>query len=454
MNLKFISWNVQGCGNWRFLPTARQVLRDYKPDLVVFVEPRISGRKADSVIASLGFPNSHRVEAAGFSGGIWLAWYDSVSVEIIANHFQFIHCRITDKISRRSVYATAIYASPSSAGRKFLWPHLRRLAGSIRSPWVIFGDFNATVHSDDRKRCLQAPCKAFQNFLLDYGLRDMGYQGPKYTWSRGLAQARLDRFICNSYWDEEYPTSVVSHLLQLRSDHRPIFLEVGHSRPPPMFHQFRYFSGWLAHEDFNRMVLDNWCPKITMTETLLHFSKATDVWNKFVFGYIGRKKRRLMARLRGIQKFLCTRPSRFLSSLESDLLIELENILDQEELLWKQKSRSDWISNGDRNTRYFHRRAVSRKQKNHIVSLKLSDGEWCDDSRLLKQEAVNFFSSLFSCPEGPVPTFPIHGAFPPIDADLMSSLDSSPSVHEIYDALMAMAPLKSPVDDASQAGLP
>ncbi|KAK8480884.1 hypothetical protein V6N11_061841 [Hibiscus sabdariffa] len=59
-------------------------------------------------------------------------------------------------------------------------------------------------------------------------------------------------------------------------------------------------------------------------------------------------------------------------------------------------------------------------------------------------EAVNFFSSLFSCPEGPVPTFPIHGAFPPIDADLMSSLDSSPSVHEIYDALMAMAPLKSP----------
>ncbi|KAK8660876.1 hypothetical protein V6N13_051784 [Hibiscus sabdariffa] len=88
----------------RFLPAARQVLRDSKPDLVVFVEPRISGRKADSVIALLGFPNSHRVEAIGFSGGIWLAWYDSISVEILVNHFQFIHCRVTVKLTNLSVY--------------------------------------------------------------------------------------------------------------------------------------------------------------------------------------------------------------------------------------------------------------------------------------------------------------------------------------------------------------
>ncbi|KAK8697999.1 hypothetical protein V6N13_114131 [Hibiscus sabdariffa] len=162
---------TSGCGNWRFLPAARQVLRDYKPDLVVFVEPRISGRKADSVIASLGFPNSHRVEAI--------------------------------------VYATAVYASPSSSGRKLLWSHLRRLAASIRSPWVIFGDFNVTVNIDDRKGCLQTPCKAFQHLLFDYGLRDIGYQGPEFTWSRGLAQTRLDRFICNSYWYKVYPTSVV-----------------------------------------------------------------------------------------------------------------------------------------------------------------------------------------------------------------------------------------------------
>ncbi|KAK8635894.1 hypothetical protein V6N13_004607 [Hibiscus sabdariffa] len=82
----------------------------------------------------------------------------------------------------------------------------------------------------------------------------MAYHGSDFTWSRGLAQARLDCFICNSYWDEAYPTPIVSHLLHPRSDHIPILLQVGHTRIQPLAHQFKYFSGWLSHEDFNWMV--------------------------------------------------------------------------------------------------------------------------------------------------------------------------------------------------------
>ncbi|KAK8624406.1 hypothetical protein V6N13_065751 [Hibiscus sabdariffa] len=44
-----------GCGDYRFLPTAKQFLRDNKLDVVVFVEPRICGKNADSVISLLGF---------------------------------------------------------------------------------------------------------------------------------------------------------------------------------------------------------------------------------------------------------------------------------------------------------------------------------------------------------------------------------------------------------------
>ncbi|KAK8558093.1 hypothetical protein V6N13_073771 [Hibiscus sabdariffa] len=133
MDIKIHCWNVQSCGHWRFLPTAKQFLRDNKPDMVVFVEPRISGVRANSVISSLGFPNSHRVESRGFSGGIWIAWYDTISVEILLNHFQFVHCRITHNRDGKSVLATAVYASPTKSNRKLLWPHLRRLATSIKS---------------------------------------------------------------------------------------------------------------------------------------------------------------------------------------------------------------------------------------------------------------------------------------------------------------------------------
>ncbi|KAK8709757.1 hypothetical protein V6N13_060764 [Hibiscus sabdariffa] len=255
MDLKILYWNVQGCGDSRFLPAAKQFLRDNRPDVVVFMEPRIHGKKADFVISLLGFPNSHRVEAAGFVGGIWVAWYDIVSVSIVVTHFQFIHFRITNKRDSSSLLATTVYASPSASGRKRLWPHLCRLASSIRSPWVMFGDFNATLSSADRKGCSPStkPNKAFQNLLLDNGLRDMGFHGPEFTWSRGLAAVRLDRFICNSYFDEAYPVAMVHHLLH------------------------------------------NWSPGTSMTETIRSFIAAADTWNKTVFGYLGTKKRLVMS---------------------------------------------------------------------------------------------------------------------------------------------------------------
>ncbi|MBA0626805.1 hypothetical protein Godav_004406 [Gossypium davidsonii] len=56
--------------------------REHKPDLVGVLEIRVSGFKADSIIAKLSFQFLHRVEALGFSGDIWVGWRDSASVEI------------------------------------------------------------------------------------------------------------------------------------------------------------------------------------------------------------------------------------------------------------------------------------------------------------------------------------------------------------------------------------
>ncbi|KAK8628179.1 hypothetical protein V6N13_063890 [Hibiscus sabdariffa] len=140
-----------GCGVSQFLSAAKQFLRDNIPDVVVFVEPWICGKKAASIISALSFPYYYRGEADGFAGGIWVAWYDTVDVTVAITHFQFIHFSIFNKRDKTSLYATAVYASPSSSGRKFLWPHLYRLASSIRCPWILFGDFKATLSPDDRK---------------------------------------------------------------------------------------------------------------------------------------------------------------------------------------------------------------------------------------------------------------------------------------------------------------
>ncbi|KAK9033208.1 hypothetical protein V6N11_018244 [Hibiscus sabdariffa] len=57
------------------------------------------------------------------------------------------------------------------------------------------------------------------------------------------------------------------------------------------------------------------------------------------FCHIGRKRKELLARLRGIDKVLRMAHSDFLVQLDLELRAELDETLPQEESLWLQKSR-------------------------------------------------------------------------------------------------------------------
>ena len=74
-----------------------------------------------------------------------------------------------------------------------------------------------------------------------------------------------------------------------------------------------------------------------MGEAFAKFIERVMVWNREVFGNIFQRKKRVLARLRGIQKALETHSTCRLRALELELREELENILFQEEVYWKAK---------------------------------------------------------------------------------------------------------------------
>lgn len=58
---------------------------------------------------------------------------------------------------------------------------------------------------------------------------------------------------------------------------------------------------------------------------------------------------------------------------------ELKNVLNHEELSWKQKARCDYIQFRDRNTKFFHCRTIQMGEFNCIMALRIENGEWCFD---------------------------------------------------------------------------
>ncbi|KAL5752380.1 hypothetical protein ACOSQ2_022887 [Xanthoceras sorbifolium] len=74
---------------------------------------------------------------------------------------------------------------------------------------------------------------------------------------------------------------------------------------------------------------------------------------------------------------------------------ELESLLSKEELYWKQRSRVDWLLAGDKNSKFFHRRATVRKKKNQISSLLDNRGVRRESEQGMSSVVLDYFSDLF-----------------------------------------------------------
>lgn len=63
--------------------------------------------------------------------------------------------------------------------------------------------------------------------------------------------------------------------------------------------------------------------------------------------------------------------------------------------MWQQKSISDCLLNGDRNTRYFHTRTIVRRRKNRVKMIRNPEGEWIDDVEVIKSMAADYYINIF-----------------------------------------------------------
>ena len=74
----------------------------------------------------------------------------------------------------------------------------------------------------------------------------------------------------------------------------------------------------------------------------------------------------------------------------------MNEILYIEEMIWLQRSRIDWLHEEDRNTKFFHHRAVWRARRNKISKLRDENGVVQTVPTDMERMAVSYFKSLYT----------------------------------------------------------
>ncbi|XP_074289408.1 uncharacterized protein LOC141614562 [Silene latifolia] len=287
-------WNVQGTGNKKKINAIKEVVRIYKPTVLALVETHMGEEHAIKMGTILGYNGQSRVNAIGFSGGIWLYWRKEINtLTPITEHQQFITVEIP-RNGELPWFFSAVYASPDPTNRRQLWVELENFARNNNRPWLLAGDFNETRslrerHGGDQNMARR--CENFDNWIENCEFLELAFTGPSHTWARGNSvatrqSARLDRALCNADWGALFEDAMT--------------------------------------------------------------------WNAEIFGNIFKQKKNLLARIEGCQRSLALGRKSNIIKLEANLRRELDEILAREELLWYQKSRLEFIKDGDRNTAYFH----------------------------------------------------------------------------------------------------
>lgn len=70
-------------------------MKIYHLDFIAVLETRVSGDKADVIIRKIGVQEGFRVEAQGFSSGIWYMWKDSCPfIYVVASSRCCIHLKV------------------------------------------------------------------------------------------------------------------------------------------------------------------------------------------------------------------------------------------------------------------------------------------------------------------------------------------------------------------------
>lgn len=141
-----IGWNCRGLGRPRAVRALQDLISSNNLSIVGLSETKLNSKAWDMLRVKIGFQNCLSVSCKGRSGGMALLWKSDIDVVIKSYSSYHIDATVN---SASSFHITLFYGHPRTEKRKESWDLLQSLAKTTDGPWMVLGDFNEILFSNE-----------------------------------------------------------------------------------------------------------------------------------------------------------------------------------------------------------------------------------------------------------------------------------------------------------------
>lgn len=410
MNL--ISWNIRGLNGPKKGRLLKNMLIEEKPAILFLQETKCNQAVLEKVVGK-AWPGGRVtvVDSQDASGGLAILW-DARKIHLGNIHANKNFIQIFHIIGTNiSGHIKNVYFPQETQQKLEILETLTQLNADRTHPlWISGGDYNMIAKTEEKRggSCrINRDGSILKDFIQNNWMIDLPTNNGLFTWNNKSAEplqvaSRLDRFLISDNAVHIGGEFIASILPYSGSDHWPIALNwnrPGKSTKRP----FRFEAFWLTHPEFHEFIRTTWqnfnSPEGTkmalFQKKLKHLKEEIKRWNKDTFGNIFKSKELLTQEMKEIQqRMILEERSKELSQKEQITENKILERDQQEETLWRQKSRVRWLKEGEKKTKFFHKTTVQRRMTNQISYVNNEEGNKVETHEEIEKEFLNYFKKM------------------------------------------------------------